>query len=193
MPISDRVRRDLQIMATTKKDVNDTESSNQQHYDEAVKSFSAAIELLQQGSFDEARQSFAAIVRDSADEPALVDRARSYGAICERRLAPAAEPPTDAEDLYFLGVLSSNNGDHDEALSLLDRALQQMPDSPKVLYARASAWSLKGNAEAAVAELRRAIATDPRVRFQAGNDPDFEPIREEPAFIDIIEPTPSGG
>jgi tetratricopeptide (TPR) repeat protein len=88
--------------------------------------------------------------------------------------------------------MSSNNGQYDEALDLLERALQQMPDSPKVLYARASTWSLKGNAEAAVAELRRAISVDPRVRFQATNDPDFEPIREEPAFIDIIEPTPSG-
>jgi len=31
------------------------------------------------------------------------------------------------------------------------------------------------------------------VRYQAANDPDFEPIREEPSFIDIIEPTPAGG
>ena len=46
--------------------------------------------------------------------------------------------------------------------------------------------------EAAVADLRRAISAEPQVRFQASNDPDFEPIREEPAFIDIIEPTPSG-
>jgi len=46
--------------------------------------------------------------------------------------------------------------------------------------------------DAAVRDLRQAITVDPQVRFQAGNDPDFEAIREEPAFIDIIEPTPSG-
>jgi len=37
-------------------------------------------------------------------------------------------------------------------------------------------------------------ATDPtdKDQMQAVNDPDFERIREEPAFIDIIEPTPTG-
>ena len=46
--------------------------------------------------------------------------------------------------------------------------------------------------EQAVSDLRQAIAADPQIRFQAINDPDFEQIREEPAFIDIIEPTPTG-
>ena len=50
----------------------------------------------------------------------------------------------------------------------------------------------KGATEKAVADLRQAISVDPTVRFQAVNDPDFERIREEPAFIDIIEPTPTG-
>ncbi len=49
-----------------------------------------------------------------------------------------------------------------------------------------------GNAEAAIGDLRQAIALEPQTRFQAVNDSDFERIREEPAFIDIIEPTPSG-
>jgi hypothetical protein len=66
------------------------------------------------------------------------------------------------------------------------------PESPRFLYARASAAAIQGDAESAVKDLRRAIAADPQVRFQAGNDPDFESIREEPAFIDIIEPTPTG-
>lgn len=178
---------------TKKKDADEAAISHERKYKETLKAFGAAVELLQRGSFDQARESFSAIERDNADEPALADRARSYAKICEQKLTPAPEPPQDGEGLYYLGVLSSNNGNYDDALDLLERALQQMPDSPKVLYARASAWSLKGNAEAAVAELRRAIAVDPRVRFQATNDPDFEPIREEPAFIDIIEPTPSGG
>ena len=51
---------------------------------------------------------------------------------------------------------------------------------------------MKGSTGKAVTDLRQAIASDPTVRFQAVNDPDFEKIREEPAFIDIIEPTPTG-
>ena len=52
--------------------------------------------------------------------------------------------------------------------------------------------ALQKNAERAVSDLRSAIAVDPTVRFQATNDTDFKLIREEPAFIDVVEPTPAG-
>jgi tetratricopeptide (TPR) repeat protein len=179
-------------MGNTKKAAEEAATAHEKKYKAALEEFGKAVELLQKGSFKEARDRFQTIEKENTDEPSLADRSRTYAKICEQKLAPAPESPQDGEGLYLLGVMSSNNGQYDEALDLLERALQQMPDSPKVLYARASTWSLKGNAEAAVAELRRAISVDPRVRFQATNDPDFEPIREEPAFIDIIEPTPSG-
>ena len=50
----------------------------------------------------------------------------------------------------------------------------------------------QGNAEAAVADLRKSISIDPLIRFQLINDSDFEQIRDEATFIDLIEPTPSG-
>ena len=77
-------------------------------------------------------------------------------------------------------------------MRLLDQAIAEDPTSVRCLYARACTWALKGSAGKAVADLRQAIAGDPTVRFQAVNDPDFEKIREEPTFIDIIEPTPTG-
>jgi hypothetical protein len=70
--------------------------------------------------------------------------------------------------------------------------MQQTPNSAKLLYARASAWAISGRADSAVSDLRQAIALDPTLRFQAVNDFDFERIREEPSFIDIIEPTSAG-
>ena len=51
---------------------------------------------------------------------------------------------------------------------------------------------MQGNAVAAVEDLRQAIAADPKLRYQAANDGDFEKIRDEAAFIDLIEPTPAG-
>jgi tetratricopeptide (TPR) repeat protein len=148
--------------------------------------------LLHAKEYQRALEQFNVIATSNADEPTLVDRAHTYARICEQRLAPPQESPETADDFYYRAVLLANDGDYDDALPLFERALVGNPDSPKVLYARASTWALKGNADAAVADLRRAISADPAVRFQAANDPDFEPIREEPAFIDIIEPTPSG-
>ena len=105
---------------------------------------------------------------------------------------PPAEDPTNAEGFYQRGVMRSNLGDLEGALSDLNRALETDSASPRFLYARASVYALQRQAELAATDLRRAVQTDPTVRFQATNDPDFEAIRDEATFIDVIEPSPSG-
>ena len=160
-------------------------------YEKAVRAFGEAVDRLHKGEFQEALTAFEGLVERLSEEPSLAERARTYAKVCRARLAPADEAPQTAEDCYQRAVLQINRGETDEAIHLLNRAMQE-GTSAKYLYARASAYALKGNAEAAVADLRQAIADEPQIRFQAVNDPDFEGIREEPAFIDIIEPTPAG-
>ena len=171
-----------------------TKQTSQQSaaYEQAVKAFQGAVEQVQKGDFARARDQFDAVIKSVKDEPVLIERSRMYRTICEKRLAPVAEPGSSPDDLYYRAVVSSNAGDPAEAVRLLDQALQHAPNDVKLLFARASAWALSGNADAAVRDLRQAISIDPATRFQAVNDPDFERIREEPGFIDIIEPTPTG-
>jgi Tfp pilus assembly protein PilF len=161
-------------------------------YDEVVRRFGLAVETFHRGETAAALAEFRDLTKAVKEEPALAERAAMYSRLCEQRLAPATVDPSTPEECYRLGVMHSNNGSMDDALRLLDRALAAEPSSPRFLYARASAYALKGNKDAAIGDLRQAIALDPPVRFQAVNDPDFDPIREEPAFIDIIEPTPTG-
>jgi len=182
-------------MATRKK-VSDTagESSapaQSAAFEAAIKTYARGIEQLAGGDFAAAKQSFAEAVTVAVNEPELIQRARSYVAICERNLAaPPAEPVT-AEERYSRAVFLSNSGEWDAAVALFDQVLAEEPTSVRSLYARACTWALKGSTDHAVADLRRAITVDPTVRFQAVNDPDFAGVREEPAFIDIIEPTPA--
>jgi tetratricopeptide (TPR) repeat protein len=178
--------------ATNASTTQDSATTHHDRYEKAVEHFSKAVGLLHDQEYAQAREQFLSIVAENSDEPTLIDRARTYAGICGQKLAPPEDSPETPDDFYYRAVVLANDGDYDDALPLFGRALADMPDSPKVLYARASTWALKGNADAAVADLRRAITVDPQTRFQAANDPDFEPIREEPAFIDIIEPTPSG-
>jgi tetratricopeptide (TPR) repeat protein len=88
--------------------------------------------------------------------------------------------------------VAANDGKVDEALQMLDKAVALAPESARNLYARASAHALKGQAQRAAADLRQAVEREPVLRFQASNDPDFENVRDEAAFIDVIEPTPTG-
>jgi len=165
---------------------------HEQEYNQLVSRFAEALDTFGKGEFAAAKEQFAELVGACDEEPVMLDRARVYVRICERKLAPAEPEPMTAEDRYYRAVLLINDRRADEAMPLLDRALQEDPSSARDLYARASVWAMKSNPDAAVSDLRQAIALDPQVRFQATNDPDFETIREEPAFIDLIEPTPSG-
>ena len=161
-------------------------------YKKLIETFNQAMELLRSGDYSTAQEQFEKIDREHTDERVVCERARTYARICARRLQPAPEAPRTPEECYQMAVMLSNSGDCDGAIRLLDQALHSEPTSPALLYARASAWALKPNVEAAVGDLRQAVSGDPTLRFQAVNDPDFEKIREEPGFIDIIEPTPTG-
>ena len=161
-------------------------------YAKVVEQFDAAINLFNEGRHAEAQSAFDKIAGADLDEPWLAERARMYSHVCVKKLQPPVESPTTADACYQRGVILLNDGESDEAIRLLGQALEQEPSGARYLYARASAYAQKGNVDGAVGDLSRAIAQNPRVRFQAINDSDFERIREEPAFIDIIEPTPSG-
>lgn len=161
-------------------------------YDAALAEYTAALDLLRRGDLAQALTKFEVVERSSADEPEMAERARTYAALCRRRLAPPAPGPSGAEALYLAGVVRSNGGRPDEAMRYFDEALRSEQGSPRILYARAAAWALQGNAASAVADLRSAVAADPTLRFQASSDPDFEKIRDEAQFIDVIEPTPTG-
>jgi tetratricopeptide (TPR) repeat protein len=161
-------------------------------YEKALAKYDEAMKAIGRGELAGAKKAFEEVVAAAENEPELAQRARTYVRICERRLAPPAPAPANHEQRYARAVYLANAGAWDEAIALFDQALAERPDSVGCLYARASAWALKGQASRAVSDLRQAIALDPKVRFQAVNDPDFEKIREEPTFIDVIEPTPAG-
>ena len=178
-------------MPTKKQEATVVPTDESLAYEAAVKNYAAALDLLRQGDFERAQEQLRAVQADVRNEPELVDRVEIYLRVCHRKLVRDPDTPS-GDERYRQAVFLSNSGKSDAAIELLDRALAEDPTSVESLYVRACAWALKGGAEQAVKDLRQAISLDSKVRFQAVNDPDFEKIREEPAFIDIIEPTPAG-
>lgn len=163
----------------------------QEAYDAALVQFSTAVDALRKDEFETARTQFLEIAENNPREPELSDRARSYAAICARRMAPTTVEPDGLDGHFYLGVLRANDGRFEEALALLTRAHEIDASADKVLYARATVHARAGNGELAIADLRSAVAIDPKLRFQATNDQDFDGIRDDASFIDIVEPTPA--
>ena len=162
-------------------------------YEAAVVEFAAAADDVANGRYAQALPALESIAaRMSAEEPILADRCRTFAAVCARRLSQPLPATEDPDQLFHRAVFASNAGRYDEALGLLEKALAARPGDATVFYARASVRGLQGNVDGAAGELKRAVAIDPHLRFQAASDPDFEKVRDEAAFIDVIEPTGTG-
>lgn len=158
----------------------------------ALKEYEAALDLLRKRNFADAREKFLAIEAGIPDEPVLADRARTWATVCTARLESSSPAPSNPEDRYSEAVGLLNSGKAREAISLLDAALASTPQEGTYWYARAAAQALLRDAEATAADLRKAIALVPHLRFQAAQEPAFEPVRDEAAFIDVIEPSATG-
>jgi tetratricopeptide (TPR) repeat protein len=162
-------------------------------YEAAVAEYQQASELFAKKQYAEAKPHFDSVATAAtADEPILADRARTYASICAKLSAAPFAGQNDAESLYHQGVVAANAGRLDEAWSLLERALTMRPTDASILYARASVRGLQGNVDGAAAELKKSLAIDPTFRFQAVSDSDFDRVRDEAAFIDVIEPSHAG-
>jgi len=165
--------------------------ADQDAYDASVRAFEGAVAMIHDGKLEAARAAFLKIAGESAGEIVMADRARVYASACERRLTSRPATPKDADDFYYRAIVFSNQGRLDEALEMIEGAVRLDGRSAKALYVRASVHAMRGSADRSIHDLRSAVGFDPTLRFQAINDPDFDSVRDDPAFIDVVEPARS--
>lgn len=116
--------------------------------------------------------------RAVADEPAT--RILAIGA----KRGEAFVPSQWERSAPAFGFFAS--GEHDKAREVLEAALDEFPDDPGVLYNLACAESLTGRSAEAIEHLRRSAEQSERYRDAARTDTDFDPIRDEPGFAEIV-------
>jgi mannose-6-phosphate isomerase-like protein (cupin superfamily) len=77
-------------------------------------------------------------------------------------------------------------GEFDKAVETLTKVHETYPDDGGVLYNLACAESQIGRTEDAIEHLRESIEDQERFREIAKTDTDFDPIRDEPAFKELV-------
>jgi hypothetical protein len=92
---------------------------------------------------------------------------------------PFAVSPWEA---CFAALPALRAGRFEEAIAVIEAGLALEPGHPALLYNLACAESLGGRSLDALLHLQQAVAADPAYRARALADPDFDPIRREPAF-----------
>ena len=159
---------------------------------QALDAFEKAMKALGKHDYERAREHFDALMAGFPEELDLVERARSYRAVCERALEkrPAFRPKTFEEFLHH-GVYLHNRGEYEEALKFLRQAAEIHPRNEHVLYCTAATAARAGDSATALKSLRQAVSASPANRAQARQDPDFESLREDEEYLSIIYPKAS--
>jgi tetratricopeptide (TPR) repeat protein len=78
------------------------------------------------------------------------------------------------------------SGEYAEAADQGRRLSEAHPEYPGLLYNLACCESLAGRTADAIEHLRLAIDRSERIRSFAAGDSDFDPIRDEPAFNELV-------
>jgi mannose-6-phosphate isomerase-like protein (cupin superfamily) len=78
------------------------------------------------------------------------------------------------------------DGKYDEAADRGRELADAHPEYPELFYNVACCESLAGRTDDAIAHLRTAIAASDVCRSLAEKDADFDPIRDEPAFRELV-------
>ena len=77
-------------------------------------------------------------------------------------------------------------GDYAKAADVGREALEEHPQYPELFYNVACCESHAGRTADAVAHLRHAIEASEHLRELARGDSDFDPIRGDPAFVELV-------
>jgi tetratricopeptide (TPR) repeat protein len=157
-------------------------------HEKALKEFERGVGHLQRRNYTEALERFQAVLEGYPQEKELLDRAQVYMRICKEMGDRKAPQPKTTDEVFYFGVIKANDADYDEAVKLFERALQESPKDEKIHYLMASTLALKGDRREALSHLTQAIELNATNRIYARNDPDFEPLRDDETFQDLIHP-----
>jgi tetratricopeptide (TPR) repeat protein len=150
----------------------------------AVKSFELGARAFQKQNYERAKEIFEKLA--SSGIAGVAERARVHLRLCEQKLSRPTPPPRKPEDLYTLGVGALNSRRFDDAIEYLHKAQKSAPQLEHICYALAAAYSLRGDAEAALQHLKEAINLRPENRIQAKRDQDFQGLATDARFKELV-------
>jgi tetratricopeptide (TPR) repeat protein len=153
-----------------------------------LQSYEAGLRALQEHKYDKAKGLLQKVVAGTNRE--LADRAAVHMNACTQQLDRGATQFKTVEEHYDFAISLINLGDYVSARDHLDKLSKQLPKADYVAYGLAALDCLTGHAEDSLKNLGRAISLNPRLRFQARNDSDFQNLSEDPRFTELIYPDP---
>lgn len=160
------------------------EKGKKDDYQKALSAYGEAMKEFHKGKFTKAIETLRVFIEKYPSERELVDRAQIYLSISKEREKEKKEtiPLKTFDDHYQYSVYKINNGNYEEALKLLEKALKMNPEEAKVYYLMANIYCLMGQTDLCLENLKKAIQMDKFFRILAQNEVDFQPLWEDKKF-----------
>lgn len=151
-------------------------------YQKALAAFGLAVKEFQKGELDKAIASFKDFIEKFPADKEIVDRAKAYLAIAQKRPKKEGVSLKGFEDHYRYAAVRINQKDYPGAVKLLEKALEYKEKEGLVYYLLADANILMGQTDSALEHLKRAVQKDRNFSVLAQNEPDFEALWEDKKF-----------
>lgn len=151
-------------------------------YEKMLDAYGQAIKAFRKGDCARAKELFKAFLEKYNTEKELVDRVQIYLALCENREKKESIPLKTFEDYYEYAMYKHNQGEHDQAIKLLEKAKTKKPKEGKVPYLMALTYSQMGESEKCLESLKAAIQKDKFFGTLAQNESGFEPLWKDKKF-----------
>lgn len=164
-----------------------SELKKKDDYQKALNLYSQGIKDFRKEDYEKAISSFESLMEKFPDEHELIDRAKVYLILCKKGLKKESISPKTLEDYLFYGQMKINQGDFEEALKLLEKALEFKKDEARVYYLMSIAYIQSHRADDSLEALKKAIQKDKSLAILSQNEPDLEPLREDKRFKVLVK------
>jgi len=151
-------------------------------YQRALAAYGQAMKEFHKGDLEKAAVLLRAFLEKYPEERELVDRARLYFAISQKRPKKEILHLKNFEDHYYYGVYKMNAGDREGALKILEKALDFKTEEARIHYLIADVHCQMGKTDECLDFLKKAIQKDSLFAILAQNESDFQPLWEDKRF-----------
>jgi len=158
-------------------------------YVKALSAYGEAMKEFHKGKLDKAEELLKAFLEKHDTEKELVDRVKIYLQITREKGKKEIVSLKTFDDYMSYSVYKINSGAYEDALKLLEKALEMKGEEGRVFFLQADAYVLMGKTEEAMECLKKAFQKDKFYRILAQNEIDFAPLWDDKKFKLIIRLT----
>ena len=156
-------------------------------YQKALSAYGQAVKEFHKGEFDKAVEALKGFIEKFPADKEIVDRAKSYLAIAQKRPRKESVSLKDFADHYRYGVVKINQGDYPGAVKVLEKSLEFKENEGLIYYLLADVHCLMGQVDASLDFLKKAIQKDKSFSTLAQNESDFEALWGDKKFKLIVK------